>query len=184
MEQDKENAMTFDVIIVGAGPAGLAAAIRLKQQAAQNNQEITVCILEKGAQVGSHLISGAVLDPKSLKALLPDTWQDAPLHTPVTQDKFYYLNSKKSYRLPTPPQMHNKHNFIISLGELGRFLATQAEALGCEIYPGFAASELLIGEQGEVKGVSTGPVGINKSGEKNIQLPAWHVFVRKTNLIC
>jgi len=181
MAQDEHNAMTYDVIIVGAGPAGLAAAIRLKQQAAENNQEITVCILEKGAQVGSHLISGAVLDPCSLKTLLPDTWQDAPLHTPVTHDKFYYLNSKRSYRLPTPPQMRNTNNFIISLGELGRFLATQAEVLGCEIYPGFAATELLIGEQDEIKGVSTGPVGIAKSGEKtpNYQ-PGMYLYAKQT----
>lgn len=181
MNQDDENAMTFDVIIVGAGPAGLAAAIRLKQQAAKKNQDITVCILEKGAQVGSHLISGAVLDPKSLKALLPETWQDAPLHTPVTHDKFYYLNSKRAFRLPTPPQMRNDNNYIISLSELGRFLATQAESLGCEIYPGFAAAKLLLGDQGEIKGVSTGPVGINQLGEKspNYQ-PGMYLYAKQT----
>ena len=181
MEQDEQNAMTYDVVIIGAGPAGLAAAIRLKQQAAKNNQDITVCILEKGAQVGSHLISGAVLDPKSLKTLLPDTWQDAPLQTPVTHDKFYYLNSKRAFRLPTPSQMRNTHNFIISLSELGRFLATQAEALGCEIYPGFAATELLLGEQGEIKGVSTGPVGINKLGEKSLNYqPGMYLYAKQT----
>ncbi|MDF1683236.1 MAG: electron transfer flavoprotein-ubiquinone oxidoreductase [Legionellaceae bacterium] len=181
MEQDEENSMTYDVLIVGAGPAGLAAAIRLKQQAKQNNQDLSVCILEKGAQVGSHLLSGAVLDPKSLKTLLPDTWQDAPLQTPVTNDKFYFLNSKRAYRLPTPPQMHNKHNCIISLSELGRFLATQAEDLGCEIYSGFAATELLMGEQGEIKGVSTGPVGLDKVGEKtsNYQ-PGMYLYAKQT----
>jgi len=181
MEQDEDNAMTYDVMIVGAGPAGLAAGIRLKQQAKQNNQELTVCILEKGAQVGSHLLSGAVLDPKSLKTLLPDTWQDAPLQTPVTDDKFYFLNSKRAYRLPTPPQMRNNHHYIISLSELGRFLATQAEALGCEIYAGFAATELLFGEQGEIKGVSTGSVGIDKSGEKtsNYQ-PGMYLHAKQT----
>lgn len=181
MQQDEDNAMAYDVMIVGAGPAGLAAGIRLKQQAKQNNQELTVCILEKGAQVGSHLLSGAVLDPKSLKTLLPDTWQDAPLQTPVTDDKFYFLNSKRAYRLPTPPQMRNTHHYIISLSELGRFLATQAEALGCEIYAGFAATELLFGEQGEIKGVSTGPVGIDKSGEKtsNYQ-PGMYLYAKQT----
>jgi len=181
MEQDEQHVMKYDVIIVGAGPSGLAAAIRLKQQAIKNNQDITVCILEKGAQVGSHLLSGAVLDPKSLKTLLPDTWKKAPLQTPVSQDKFYYLNSKRAYRLPTPPQMRNRHNFIISLGELGQFLATQAEALGCEIYPGFAATELLSNSQNQIIGVSTGPVGINKLGEKTPKYqPSMYLHAKQT----
>ncbi|MDF1828032.1 MAG: electron transfer flavoprotein-ubiquinone oxidoreductase [Legionellaceae bacterium] len=187
MKQDEDNAdnaanaMTYDVIIIGAGPAGLAAAIRIKQQAKLNQQDISVCILEKGAQVGSHLLSGAVLDPKSLKTLLPDTWQDAPLHTPVTHDKFYYLNTKRAYRLPTPPQMRNTGHYIISVCELGRFLATQAEALGCELYAGFAATELLVGEQGEITGVATGPVGLDKSGEKtsNYQ-PGMYLYAKQT----
>ncbi|MDF1646300.1 MAG: electron transfer flavoprotein-ubiquinone oxidoreductase [Legionellaceae bacterium] len=178
MEQD---AMTYDVIIVGAGPAGLSAAIRVKQLAKKNNQSISVCILEKGAQIGSHLLSGAVLNPKSLKALLPDNWQDAPLHTPVTHDDFYYLTQTHAHRLPTPPQMQNKNHFIISIGELGRFLATQAEALGCEIYPGFAATELLLGEQNEVTGVSTGAVGINQSGEHTSDYqPGMHLYAKQT----
>lgn len=177
----EQEAMTYDVIIVGAGPAGLSAAIRLKQLAEKNNHPLTVCILEKGAQVGSHLLSGAVLNPKSLKTLLPDDWQNAPLHTPVTHDAFYYLNQKRAYRLPTPPQMHNKNHFIISVGELGRFLANQAEALGCEIYPGFAATELLLSEQGEVIGVSTGAVGIDKSGEKTAHYqPGMHLYAKQT----
>lgn len=178
MEHNAEqDAMHYDVIIVGAGPAGLAAAIHLKQL----NPTITVCILEKGAQVGSHLLSGAVLNPKSLKTLLPDTWQDAPLHTPVTHDSFYYLSKKRAYRLPTPPQMRNHNHFVISLGELGRFLATQAEGLGCEIYPGFAATQLLLGSTGEVIGVSTGEMGINQSGEKtpNYQ-PGMHLYAKQT----
>ncbi len=169
--------MIYDVIIVGAGPAGLSAAIHLKKL----NPAITVCILEKGATVGSHLLSGAVLNPKSLKALLPDTWQNAPLHTPVTHDAFYYLSKQRAHRLPTPPQMYNKNHRIISLCELGGFLATQAEALGCEIYPGFAATALLFGNSGEIKGVSTGAMGINKSGEKtpNYQ-PGMHLYAKQT----
>src|SRR3990167_3320598 len=136
MEQD---VMNYDVLIVGAGPSGLSAAIHLKQQ----NPNLRVCVLEKGAAVGSHLLAGAVLNPMSLQTLLPDTWQDAPRYTPVTQDAFYYLSKKRAYRLPTPPQMRNNGYFIISLSELGRFLAKQAEDLGCEIYPGFAATTLL-----------------------------------------
>jgi electron-transferring-flavoprotein dehydrogenase len=178
MEQD---AMTYDVVIIGAGPAGLAAAIRLKQQAEKNQHDLSVCILEKGAEVGSHLLSGAVLNPESLKTLLPDTWQDAPLNTPVTHDRFYYLNDKRAYRMPTPPQMKNTGNFIISLGELGRFLATQAEALGVEIYAGFAASSLLFNKNSDVVGVSTGEVGIDKSGKKTANYqPGMHLYAKQT----
>ncbi|MDF1678014.1 MAG: electron transfer flavoprotein-ubiquinone oxidoreductase [Legionellaceae bacterium] len=177
----EQEAMTYDVVIVGAGPAGLSAAIRLKQKARKNNQDLSVCILEKGAQVGSHLLSGAVLNPKSLKTLLPDNWQDAPLHTPVTHDAFYYLSTKTAYKLPTPAQMHNHGNFIISVGELGQFLAKQAESLGCEIYPGFAATDILFDEAGHVKGVSTGPMGIDKSGEKTAQYqPGMHLYAKQT----
>jgi electron-transferring-flavoprotein dehydrogenase len=178
MEQD---AMTYDVVIIGAGPAGLAAAIRLKQQAEKNQHDLSVCILEKGAQVGSHLLSGAVLNPESLKKLLPDTWQDAPLNTPVTHDRFYYLNDKRAYRMPTPPQMKNTGNFIISLGELGRFLATQAETLGVEIYAGFAATSLLFNKNGDVVGVSTGEVGIDKSGKQTANYqPGMHLYAKQT----
>ncbi len=178
MEQDT---MTYDVLIIGAGPAGLAAAIRLKQQAQKNQHDLSVCILEKGTQVGSHLLSGAVLNPESLKTLLPETWSDAPLKTPVTQDAFYYLSAKRTFRLPTPPQMKNEGNFIISLGELGRFLATQAEALGVEIYAGFAATKLLFGKDGEVTGVSTGEMGIDKKGEKTANYqPGMHLYAKQT----
>ena len=173
--------MEYDVIIVGAGPSGLSAAIKLKQLAAQYNKTIQVCILEKGAHVGAHILSGAVLEPRSLQTLLPDTWRNAPLDTPVTKDKFYYLTKHHAYRLPTPSPMKNKGNFIISLGDLCQFLATQAEALGCEIYPGFAATEVLYNEAGEVKGVATGDLGIDKEGNKgeNYQ-PGMHLHATQT----
>jgi electron-transferring-flavoprotein dehydrogenase len=161
-----QEIMEYDVIIVGAGPSGLAAAIKLKQLAAQQNKTIQVCILEKGAQVGAHIISGAVLEPRSLQALLPEHWQDAPLDTPVTKDKFYYLTEKYALRLPTPSPMKNNGNYIISLGELCQFLAAQAENLGCEIYPGFAATEILYNKAGEVIGVATGELGVDKEGQK------------------
>ncbi|RAP37947.1 electron transfer flavoprotein-ubiquinone oxidoreductase [Legionella quinlivanii] len=173
--------MEYDVVIVGAGPAGLSAAIKIKQLAAQAGKEISVCILEKGAQVGAHILSGAVLEPRSLIELLPDLWQTAPFNTPVTEDLFYFLTAKKSFRLPTPPPMKNEGNYIISLGELCRFLATQAENLGCEIYPGFPASEILYNDQGEVIGVATGDVGIDKESRQtpNYQ-PGMHLLAKQT----
>lgn len=173
--------MEYDVVIVGAGPAGLSAAIKLKQLAAQANNEVKVCILEKGAQVGSHILSGAVLEPRSLQELLPDNWQEAPLDTKVTEDFFYLLSSKRAFRLPTPKQMKNNGNYIISLGELCRFLATEAEKLGCEIYPGFAAAKVLYNDNNQVIGVSTGEVGIDKNDNKtpNYQ-PGMHLIAKQT----
>lgn len=169
--------MNYDVVIVGAGPAGLAAAIKIKQLAST----ISVCILEKGAQVGAHILSGAVLEPRSLKELLPDNWQQAPLNTPVTNDSFYYLSRKRAIRLPTPKQMHNEGNYIISLGMLCRFLAEEAEKLGCEIYPGFAATELLYNDEGCVIGVATGDVGIDKSGQHTPHYQkGMHLLARQT----
>lgn len=173
--------MEYDVIIVGAGPSGLAAAIKLKQLAAQQNKNIHVCILEKGAQVGSHIMSGAALETRSLQALLPDNWQDAPLDTPATHDKFYYLSKNHAWRLPTPSPMKNKGNYIISLGELCQFLATHAENLGCEIYPGFAATEILYNQAGEVIGVATGDLGIDKEGNKTANYqPGMHLHATQT----
>lgn len=173
--------MEFDVIIIGAGPAGLSAAIKLKQLAQANQQELSVCILEKGAQVGAHLISGAVLEPISLQELLPETWQDAPLDTLVNNDSFYYLTAQKAYKLPTPKTMHNTGNYIISLGDLCVFLAQQAEAMGCEIYPGFAATKVLYNDQNQVIGIETGSMGLDKNHQQtdNYQ-PGMHLMAKQT----
>jgi len=158
--------MEFDCVIVGAGPSGLAAAIRLAQLAQEQGRELTICVIEKGAEVGAHILSGACFETRALDELIPD-WRDkgAPLNVAAKDDHFLYLTESKSWRLPTPPQMNNHGNYIISLGNLCRWLAEQAEALGVEIYPGFAAAEVLYDEQGAVKGVATGDMGIGRDGE-------------------
>ncbi|MGE4480701.1 electron transfer flavoprotein-ubiquinone oxidoreductase [Acidocella sp.] len=155
------EAMEFDVVVVGAGPGGLAAAIRLKQL----NPELSVCVVEKGSEVGAHILSGAVLEPRALKELIPDVDPGLiPLATPVTADEFVMLTPTGARKLPTPPQMHNEGNYIVSLGNVVRWLGQQAEELGVEIYPGFAAAEALI-EAGRVVGIATGDMGIGKDGE-------------------
>ncbi|WP_455372583.1 electron transfer flavoprotein-ubiquinone oxidoreductase [Limibacillus halophilus] len=162
--------MEYDVVIVGAGPAGLAAAIRLRQLAEETGQEISVCVLEKGSEVGAHIMSGAVFEPRALNELIPD-WQDkgAPLNVPVTDEKFLVLSETGARSVPVPmlpPQMQNHGNYIVSLGNVCRWLAEQAEGMGVEIYPGFAAAEVVYHEDGRVKGVATGDMGIGKDGEQ------------------
>ena len=161
-----DEALTFDVVIVGAGPAGLSAAIRLQQLAKAQQQTLSICVVEKGATVGAHLLSGAVLEPRALDELLPD-WQarNAPLTTPVTSDKFYYLSATKAWRLPTPAPMHNRGNYIISLDHFAVWLAEQAELMGIEIFPGFAAADVIYDEQDCVNGIMTGAMGIAKDGQ-------------------
>ncbi len=174
--------MAYDVVIVGAGPSGLAAAIRLKQLAEAGGREVSVCVLEKGAEVGAHILSGAVLEPRALNELLPD-WRDrgAPLNTPAGDDRFLLLTEKGGISLPTPPQMHNDGNYIVSLGNFCRWLGEQAEALGVEIYPGFPAGEVLYADDGRVRGVATPDMGIAKDGaEKPNHEPGIELHARFT----
>ncbi|MDI3259619.1 MAG: electron transfer flavoprotein-ubiquinone oxidoreductase [Sinobacteraceae bacterium] len=163
----ERDVMEYDVVVVGAGPAGLAAAIRLKQKAEQAGQALSVCVVEKGSEVGAHILSGAVFEPRALAELIPD-WKEkgAPLITEVLRDEVYFFGEKRAFRMPNafvPKTMHNRGNYIISLGKLVRWLGSQAEALGVEIYPGFAAQEVVI-EDGVVRGVQIGDMGIARDG--------------------
>src|SRR5437773_3091147 len=174
--------MEYDGVVVGPGPSGLAAAIRLKQLAAAAGSELGVCVIEKGSEVGAHILSGAVFEPRALGELIPD-WRErgAPLNTPASDDRFLYLTRNRALRLPTPPQMHNRGNYIISLGNLCRWLAVQAEELGVEIYPGFAAAEVLYDDDGRVRGVATGDMGIGRNGEPTERYtPGVELIARET----
>lgn len=182
----ERESMEFDVVIVGAGPAGLSTACRLMQLAQESQQELLVCVVEKGSEVGAHILSGAVFEPRALNELFPD-WQErgAPITTKVTEDHIYYLrNEQKANKLPamlTPKTMHNEGNYIVSMGNVCRWLAEQAEQLGVEVFPGFAASQVIYNQDGSVGGVLTGDMGVSASGEhKDSYMPGMELKAKYT----
>ena len=165
----ERESMEFDVVIVGAGPSGLAAAVRLRQLAAEHDHDLSVCVVEKGSEVGAHILSGAVIEPRALEELFPD-WREreAPLNTPVAEERFLFLTETGGMSWPTallPPSLKNHGNYIVSLGNLCRWLAAQAEELGAEVFPGFAAADVLYREDGAVGGIVTGDMGVGRDGE-------------------
>jgi len=177
--------MEFDVVIVGAGPAGLSTACKLAQLAAENEKEISICVVEKGSEVGAHILSGAVLDPKAMNELFPD-WKamGAPLNVPVTKDQVKFMfNQKHSISVPLlfTPGFHNQGNYVVSLGNVCRWLAEQAENMGVEVYPGFAAAEVLYHDDGSVKGIATGDMGVSEAGEhKDSYMPGMELHAKYT----
>jgi len=181
----ERESMVYDVVVVGAGPSGLATAIRLKQLCAEKGKDFSVCVVEKGSEVGAHILSGAVIDPRSMAELFPD-WKEkgAPLNQPVTEDRFLFLTKNSSWGVPNwmlPACFKNHGNYVASLGNVCRWLGTQAEAAGVEIYPGFAAAEVLFTDDGKVRGVATGDMGIGKNGEKTARFqPGIELHARYT----